>query len=76
MYYNFNLLIQESQLVSAAGISAGTPYIGFFETKLADNGAIVLLASIDDPAIASTVDQVLMGLVIDAGGNLVAEVPL
>lgn len=76
MYYNFNLLIQESQLVSAAGISAGTPYIGFFETKLADNGAIVLLASIDDPAIASSVDQVLMGLVIDAGGNLVAEVPL
>lgn len=76
VYYNFNLLIQESQLVNAAGISAGTPYIGFFETKLADNGAIVLLASIDDPAIAGSVDQVMMGLIVDGSGNLVAEVPL
>ena len=73
IYYNLNLLIQESQLSTATGLSVGTPYIGFFETKLADNGDILVLASMDDPAITSTVDRVFMKLTVDALGNLASE---
>jgi hypothetical protein len=76
VYFNTNLLIQESNISTAPQFSAGTPYIGFFEVKLADNNLAIVMASVDDPAIASTVDRAIVGLGIDNTGNLVSETVL
>ncbi|MDF1800238.1 MAG: hypothetical protein P1V81_13745 [Planctomycetota bacterium] len=73
IYYNLNLLVQEGQFTTATGVSAGTKYTGFFETKLADNGDILVMASMDDPLITSTTDRVLMRLTVDLAGNLASE---
>lgn len=70
------LVVQESG--DAPGFTAGTPFIGFFDVKVA-GGYLWSVASVDDPNIASTVDR---GLYImtsdpDTGGiatfNLVAR---
>jgi hypothetical protein len=60
IYYDTTLIIQESDLATAAAFSAGTPYIGFFETKFNDADQILVMASVDDPEIASTVDRALV----------------
>ncbi|HKQ50577.1 MAG TPA: PEP-CTERM sorting domain-containing protein [Phycisphaerae bacterium] len=60
VYYNGDLVIQEGTIATAPGFSAGTPYIGWFETYINDNNDILMVASIDDPAIASTVDRALV----------------
>lgn len=62
VYFNTTLLIQESDIATAAGFSAGTTFRGFFETKINDSNDILLIGSADDPAITSTVDQFLMHL--------------
>lgn len=75
IFFNTSLLIQESDISTAAGFSPGTPYIGFFEAFInnAGNGQIAVIASVDDPAIASTVDRALVILEHDGAGNLVSE---
>jgi hypothetical protein len=73
LYYNGTLLIQEGANSTAAGFSAGTPYRGFFETYNSDNNQFVVLASVDDPAIASTVDRALVLIAHDGAGALVSE---
>ncbi len=60
IYYNTDLVIQESDIATASGLSAGTPYIGWFETYINDNNDILMIASVDDPAIASTVDRAIV----------------
>ena len=73
LYWNTELLIQESTFTTAAGFSPSTPYIGFFETKLNEANDILVIASLDDIAITSTVDQGLMLLDVDGAGNLLTE---
>ncbi|MCA8981282.1 MAG: hypothetical protein H6831_02595 [Planctomycetes bacterium] len=73
LYFDGALLIQEGDISTAAGFSAGTPYIGFFETWNSDNNQFAVLASVDDPAIASTVDRALVIIAHDGAGNLVSE---
>jgi hypothetical protein len=60
VYYDTTLVIQESDIATAAAFSAGTPYIGFFETKFNDASQILIMASVDDPEIASSVDRALV----------------
>lgn len=60
VYYNSDLVIQESTFATAPGFSANTPYIGWFETYINDNNDILMVASVDDIAIASTVDRALV----------------
>ncbi len=69
IYFNTELLIQESDISTAKGFTPGTPYIGFFEAKINNNGApqLLLLASIDDPNIPTTVDRALV--VVDLSGE-------
>jgi hypothetical protein len=76
VYFNTNLLIQEGDVSTAAGFTAGTPYIGFFETKLNASDQAIVMASVDDAAIASTVDRAIVGLIVDGSGNLVSETVL
>lgn len=73
IYWNGNLLIQEGDLSGAVGFSPNTPYIGFFETKLADNGDILVMATVDDPAVSSSADRALVRLTTDLLGNLASE---
>jgi hypothetical protein len=75
VYFGTNLLIQESMISTATGFSDGTPYIGFFEVKLNDAGNLLVMASVDDPAIPSTVDRALVLLTLD-NGALVSETVL
>ncbi|MBX3406960.1 MAG: hypothetical protein KF869_09365 [Phycisphaeraceae bacterium] len=60
VYFNDNLLILESTFSTAASFSPNTPYTGWFEVRINDQDQILMLASVDDPAIASTVDRALV----------------
>jgi hypothetical protein len=50
-----------------------TPYRGFFEAKINESNQILYIASVDDPAIASTVDQVLALVQVDGSGTVLSE---
>lgn len=60
VYFNNDLLIQESNIATAAGFGPNTPYIGFFETKINNNNLVAVMASIDDPNVTSTVDRAIV----------------
>ncbi len=68
IYLITELVIQESDISTAGGFSPGTPYIGFFEAKINNNDPpqLLLMASIDDPNIPTTVDRALV--VVDLSG--------
>jgi hypothetical protein len=76
LYYNGVLLIQEGDISTAAGFSAGTVYKGYFETYNSDNKEFVVLASIDDPGIAGTTNRALVLVEHDGAGRLVSETVL
>ncbi len=60
IYFNNDLLIQESNPVTAAGITAGSPWLGFFETRINNSNTVLVMGTCDDPAIASSVDQLFV----------------
>lgn len=72
VYLNGGLIIQESNVSAAAGFTAGTPYRGFFEVKINSSDDLLVMASVDDPAIATTTDRALV-IATTAGGLLSAE---
>jgi hypothetical protein len=72
IYFNDQLIIQESDLEPA--IEAGTPYIGFFGTKINNNNQMLVMASVDAPSIASTVDRALVR--IDNPGGVPTRTPI
>ncbi|HXR43708.1 MAG TPA: hypothetical protein VN759_02795, partial [Pseudolysinimonas sp.] len=71
--YDATLVFQEGFVSGAAAFSPGTPYIGFFESFLNDNDQILIMASVDDPLIASTVDRALVIAQVDGTGALLSE---
>ena len=73
IFFDNHLVIQEGNVATAPQFTAGTPYIGFFGARLNDSNQIAIMASIDDPAITSTVDRAIVIATIDALGNLVSE---
>lgn len=70
IYFGDNLLIQEGDPLSLPEFSPGTNWIGFFETKLNDSNQVVVIGSIDDPNISSSVDRVIARLTIAPDGTL------
>ncbi len=72
VYIDTNLVIQESDISTAAGFTPGTPFIGFFDVKINGNDRLMVIASIDDPAIPSSVDRAVM-LVDAANQTIVAK---
>lgn len=76
IYLDTFLVIQEGDISTAAGFSPGTPYIGFFEAFINEGPEILVVASVDDPAIATTVDRALVLVETDAGGALLSETVL
>ena len=51
------LVVQESE--AAPGLSPGTLFIGFFDVKINNAADLMVVASIDDPNIPTTVDRAL-----------------
>jgi hypothetical protein len=72
IYFNDLLLIQEGDSATSAGFSSGTNWIGFFETKLNDSNQMLVLGSVDDPAINSSVDRALVRLTLNPDGSIAA----
>jgi len=66
IYLNTDLIIQESDISEAPEFSPGTIYIGFFEVKINDADAMLVVASVDDPNIPTTVDRALVVISSDA----------
>lgn len=61
IYIGDSLLLREGDLSTAPEFSAGTIYTGFFDvryTRAAEQALVI--ASVDDPAIASTTDRALV----------------
>jgi hypothetical protein len=73
IFFNDVLVFQEGYISMATAFSPGTPYIGFFETDMNDSNQIFIVASVDDPAIASTVDRALVTVSYDAGAGTFTE---
>lgn len=73
VYFNSALVIQEGTASTAPDFTPGTPYIGWFETRLNDNNQILMMSSVDDAAIPSSVDRALVVATVDANGALVTE---
>ena len=75
IYFNTALVIQESDISTAPEFTPGTPYIGFFDAKIRANNSdgLMSIASVDDPAIASSVDRAIVRIQHDGAGNLVSE---
>jgi len=75
IYFNDGLVLQEGTISGSPDFSPGTPYIGFFDAKIDNNNSnqIFVVASVDDPNIATTVDRALVIMTLDGSGNLVSE---
>jgi hypothetical protein len=73
VYFNTGLVLQESTISMAPEFSPDTPYIGFFEVKINDAGSLLVMASVDDPVIPTTVDRALVVWEIDENGDLLSE---
>jgi hypothetical protein len=73
MFFNGTMIFQESTISTAPGFSANTPYIGFFESRINDSNQVLVIASIDDPAISSTVDRALVIINYNAGTGTYTE---
>ncbi len=73
LYFGTTLVIQEGSTPSAPQFSAGTVYTGFFETKFNDARSILIVASVDDPAIPTTTDRAMVLAQVNAAGVLISE---
>src|SRR6185503_6273773 len=73
VYFNTTLLIPESAISTAPQLSPNTPYIGWFEVRMNDSNQLMMVASVDDPAIASTVDRALVLVNYNSGNNTFTE---
>lgn len=73
VYFNDQLVIQEGTFSISTSFSPSTPYIGWFETRINDQDQIMMMASIDDSAIASTVDRAIV-VVGDPSGTFTETV--
>jgi hypothetical protein len=73
VYFNDVLVIQESDISTAPEFTPGTPYIGFFDVKINHHNQFLLVASIDDPAISSSVDRALVRVSVSGTGALLSE---
>ena len=76
VYVDSTLVLQEGTLSTSPLFSPNTPYIGFFGVKWNDDRQMLVMASVDDPAIASTVDRALVKLRLDPAYAILSETVL
>jgi hypothetical protein len=74
VFFNQTAVFLEGAFSTAPGLTPGvTPFIGFFGARMNDNNRMLLVASVDDPAIGSTVDQALIRIDYNAGAGTYTE---
>jgi hypothetical protein len=73
IHFNKNLTIQEQTTSTAPQFSPNTPYIGWFGAKINDGRQGILMSSVDDPNITSTVDRALVFVNVSQAGSLLNE---
>src|SRR4030095_11540236 len=73
LFYGATLIFQEGTISNAAQFSPNTPYIGFFEVRMNDSNQLMVVASVDDPAIATTVDRALVVVNYSPGPGTYSE---
>jgi hypothetical protein len=73
IFINDALVLQEGTVSTAPQLSAGTPYIGWFEADMNDAGQILMVASVDDAEIATSVDRVLSVITTSKSGAILSE---
>lgn len=76
VYFNSSLVVQEGSVTGAVGFSPGTTYLGFFETHLLSNRRILVVSTMDDPNLGTSLDSALIWLEVDAAGALLSETVL
>jgi len=76
LFFNSTLVLQEGSFSASPTFSPNTPYIGFFETLIDNNNDFFVMASIDDPGIASTVDRAAVVFDYNAATNTFTETVL
>jgi hypothetical protein len=75
VYLGSALLIQEGDTLTAAGVSPGTEWLGFFDVKRNNSDQILIVGSMEDPGIVpSTVDRVLA--LVDVTGGVLGAVTI
>jgi hypothetical protein len=73
IYFNTTLVIQEGDTSIAPEFGAGTTYLGFFDVKINDANQHSIVASVDDPTVAGTLERAVVRMTVNNGGMLVSE---
>jgi len=73
LFYDDVLVLQESTISTAPDFGPGTPYIGFFDTRFNDADEILVMASVDDPTIPTSVDRAIVIVDYDADAGTYTE---
>lgn len=68
--YNGKLVYQEGDRLNIPNLGPNTPFTGWFETYVNNDGDFVMVSSMDDPLIATTTDRVLIYVTPDPNGRL------
>lgn len=76
LFLGTTLIFQEGTISAAPEFSAGTPYVGFFDVRMTSSNALFVIASVDDPAIATSVDRALVWVDYDSDGDSYTETVL
>jgi len=76
IYFGSTLVILEGDTSTSSSFSPGTVYTGFFETKFNDARRTLIVASVDDPLIATTTDRAMVLADLDPLGALLTETVL
>jgi hypothetical protein len=73
IFFNTRLVIQEGGRSVAPEFAPETVYLGFFDAKINDLNQLSVVASVDDPDIAGTLERAIVRVTLDGGGVLVSE---
>ena len=76
VYLDTTLVIQEGDVSTSPVFAPGTRYIGFFDVKINALDQLMIVASVEDTTIASTVDRALVIADVDENGTLLTETVL
>ncbi len=67
LFVGASVVIRESDLCTAAGLTPNSPYMSFAESRLDGSDRLFFVGAVDDPAIPSTSDRVIVR--VDGASN-------
>lgn len=73
IFWNDKMVIQSGSPVGAPGVGAGTTYVAFDEVRINNSEQLLVIARIEDPTMALSIERVIVVLDTDGNGNLTGE---